>query len=87
MKFDYIVANPPFKIDYSDWRDELDTKENLDSHREFQQYQDKILPKKKYGHYTLFIQHIIYSMADKGKAAIVVQLGLLHPCKAFLQKF
>ena len=27
--------------------------------------------------YTLFIQHIIYSMADKGKAAIVVPTGFI----------
>ena len=28
MKFDYIVSNPPFKLDFSDYRDDLDTKEN-----------------------------------------------------------
>ena len=28
--FDYIVANPPFKLDFSDFRDELDKKENRD---------------------------------------------------------
>jgi len=27
-KFDYIVSNPPFKLDFSDFRDELDTKAN-----------------------------------------------------------
>lgn len=27
-KFDYIVSNPPFKMDFSDFRDDLDTKEN-----------------------------------------------------------
>jgi len=27
-KFDYIVSNPPFKLDFSDYRDELDKKEN-----------------------------------------------------------
>ena len=30
QKFDYIVSNPPFKLDYSDFRDDLDTKENND---------------------------------------------------------
>jgi len=28
MKFDYIVSNPPFKLDFSDYRDDLDTKQN-----------------------------------------------------------
>ena len=28
MKFDYIVSNPPFKLDFSDFRDDLDTKAN-----------------------------------------------------------
>nr|WP_290003314.1 N-6 DNA methylase [Moraxella atlantae] len=27
-KFDYIVSNPPFKLDFSDFRNNLDTKEN-----------------------------------------------------------
>src|SRR5690554_67276 len=27
-KFDYIVSNPPFKLDFSDYRDDLDSKEN-----------------------------------------------------------
>lgn len=27
-RFDYIVSNPPFKLDFSDFRDDLDTKEN-----------------------------------------------------------
>ena len=27
-RFDYIVSNPPFKLDFSDFRDELDSKEN-----------------------------------------------------------
>ncbi|NJL92119.1 MAG: SAM-dependent DNA methyltransferase [Coleofasciculaceae cyanobacterium SM2_1_6] len=27
-KFDYIVSNPPFKMDFSDYRENLDTKEN-----------------------------------------------------------
>ena len=28
MKFDYIVSNPPFKMDFSDYRNDLDSKEN-----------------------------------------------------------
>ena len=29
-KFDYIVSNPPFKLDFSDYRNDLDTKQNTD---------------------------------------------------------
>lgn len=80
MKFDYIVANPPFKLDYSDWRDDLDTKENAD------RFPSGIpaIPKqkdpskeKKMDIYSLFIQHIIYSMSHNGKAAIVVPTGFV----------
>lgn len=28
MKFDYIVSNPPFKLDFSDYRDQLDSKDH-----------------------------------------------------------
>lgn len=80
MKFDYIVANPPFKIDYSDWRDELDTKENLDRFPsgipQIPKQKDPT-KEKKMDIYSLFIQHIIYSMDEKSKAAIVVPTGFI----------
>ena len=28
MTFDYIASNPPFKLDFSDWRNDLDAKQN-----------------------------------------------------------
>jgi len=71
MKFDYIVSNPPFKLDFSGWREDIDTKEN--SERFFAGIPKE--PKKKktsMAIYLLFIQHIIYSLSLKGKAAIVV---------------
>jgi len=76
MLFDYIVCNPPFKLDFSDFRDDLDTKSN--SERFFAGI-PKITPKSKdkMPIYLLFIQHIIYSLAPKGKAAIVVPTGFL----------
>jgi type I restriction enzyme M protein len=80
MKFDYIVANPPFKTDYSDWRDELDNKENIDrfpSGIPAIPKQKDSTKEKKMDIYSLFIQHIIYSMADNGKAAIVVPTGFI----------
>lgn len=75
-KFDYIVSNPPFKLDFSDYRDALDTKENQ---KRFFAGIPNIPPKdkKKMAIYLLFIQHIVISLTDKGKAAIVVPTGFL----------
>ena len=76
MKFDYIVSNPPFKLDFSDFRDDLDTKEN---HERFFAGIPNI-PKKakdKMAIYSLFLQHIIYSLNTDGKAAIVVPTGFI----------
>lgn len=75
-KFDYIVSNPPFKMDFSDFRNELDTKE----------YQERFfagvpnIPKQavdKMAIYQLFLQHIIYSLKPGGKAAVVVPTGFI----------
>ena len=76
MTFDYIVSNPPFKLDFSDWRDDLDTKKN--SNRFFAGI-PKITPKSKdkMAIYLLFIQHIIFSLSPKGKAAVVVPTGFI----------
>ena len=75
-KFDYIVSNPPFNMDFSDNRDELAG----EKHKErFFAGVPNIPNKDKDGMaiYQLFIQHIIYSLAPKGKAAIVVPTGFL----------
>jgi type I restriction enzyme M protein len=74
--FDYIVSNPPFKLDFSDWRDDLDTKQN--NERFFAGIPN--IPNKdkdKMAIYLLFIQHIIFSLSAKGKAAVVVPTGFL----------
>jgi type I restriction enzyme M protein len=76
MTFDYIVSNPPFKLDFSDWRNDLDTKQN---NARFFAGIPKI-PKKekdKMAIYLLFIQHIMFSLSSKGKAAVVVPTGFL----------
>jgi type I restriction enzyme M protein len=76
MKFDYVVSNPPFKLDFSDYRNDLDTKANND--RFFAGIPKiPIKSKDKMAIYMLFIQHIIYSLTEKGKAAIVVPTGFL----------
>jgi len=75
-KFDYIVSNPPFKIDFSDYVDNLDTKVNKER---FFAGIPKVPPKAKdkMAIYTLFLQHIIYSLKAKGKAAVVVPTGFI----------
>jgi len=75
-KFDYIVSNPPFKTDFSDYREALDSK---DHKLRFFAGIPKIPPKDKdkMAIYSLFLQHIIYSLKPKGKAAVVVPTGFI----------
>jgi type I restriction enzyme M protein len=76
MTFDYIVSNPPFKLDFSDYVADLDTKQN--NERFFAGLPN--VPKKdkdKMAIYPLFIQHIMFSLSAKGKAAIVVPTGFI----------
>lgn len=75
-KFDYIVSNPPFKLDFSDYRDDLDSKENNDR---FFAGIPTIPPKKKESMaiYLLFLQHIMHSLKANGKAAMVVPTGFI----------
>ena len=75
-QFDFIVSNPPFKTDFSDTRDQLDTEKFRDR---FFAGVPKVPNKKKdsMAIYLMFIQHIIYSLKDNGKAAIVVPTGFL----------
>jgi type I restriction enzyme M protein len=76
MTFDFIVSNPPFKLDFSDQHSELDTKENK---TRFFAGVPKIKPKDKdkMEIYLLFLQHIIFSLSKNGKAAIVVPTGFI----------
>ena len=71
-KFDYIVSNPPFKLNFSDYSESLKA------------YTDRFfagvptIPKKDLDGmeiYLCFIQHIIFSLKEKGKACIVVPSG------------
>ena len=76
MAFDYIVSNPPFKLDFSDYVADLDTKQN--NERFFAGFPN--IPKKdkdKMAIYPLFIQHIMFSLSTKGRAAIVVPTGFI----------
>ncbi|MVX59186.1 N-6 DNA methylase [Streptococcus danieliae] len=76
-KMDYIVSNPPFKLDFSEWRDQV---ENLPNAKErFFAGVPKIPAKSKdkMAIYELFVQHIIYSLKDDGKAAVVLPTGFI----------
>ncbi|NLN34034.1 MAG: SAM-dependent DNA methyltransferase [Flavobacteriaceae bacterium] len=76
QKFDYIVSNPPFKLDFSDFRDDLEA----DRFKERFFAGIPNIPKSKkesMAIYLLFIQHIMHSLDDKGKAAIVVPTGFI----------
>lgn len=74
--FDYIVSNPPFKCDFSDYREDLASKNNASR---FFAGIPKVPPKEKekMAIYLPFIQHIIYLLKDNGKAAIVVPTGFI----------
>ena len=82
-KFDYIVANPPFKLDFSSTRDSIDNKwgeyEDGEGNKRFFAGLPKIPNSKKESMaiYLCFIQHILFSLKDDGKAAIVVPTGFL----------
>jgi len=75
-RFDYIVSNPPFKMDFSDFREELESRENKER---FFAGIPKIKPKdkNKMEIYQLFLQHIIHSLKPGGKAAVVVPTGFI----------
>lgn len=75
-RFDYIVSNPPFGMDFSDFRDTLDSKEN---HQRFFAGIPKVpkTAKNKMAIYQLFLQHIIFSLKPDGKAAVVVPTSFI----------
>lgn len=75
--FDYIVSNPPFKLDFSAQRDQIANSDNA-SERFFAGV--PAVPKKtkdKMAIYLLFIQHIMYNLAPNGRAAVVVPTGFI----------
>ena len=75
-KFDYIVSNPPFKLDFSDFRSSL---EKGSFKERFFAGIPKVPANKKESMaiYLLFIQHIMYSLSKTGKAAVVVPTGFI----------
>lgn len=74
--FDYIVSNPPFNMDFSDSRDTLAGENHK---KRFWAGVPNVPEKEKDGMaiYLMFMQHILFSLAPGGKAAIVVPTGFL----------
>lgn len=72
-KFDYIVSNPPFKMDFSSMIKVMES----DSYNRFFAGLPNIPKKNKNGMaiYESFLQHVIASLSEKGKAAVVVPTG------------
>lgn len=73
-QFDYVVSNPPFKMDFSDTREKI-----ANQTQRFWAGVPNIPNAKKEGMaiYTCFIQHVINSLKENGKGAIVVPTGFI----------
>lgn len=73
--FDFVVSNPPFKMDFSETREKISAMP-----ARFWAGVPKVPAKKKESMaiYTLFIQHVINSLKTKvGKGAIVIPTGFI----------
>ncbi len=82
-QYDYITSNPPFKMDFSSTRDDIantwDDSEEHDGLRRFFAGIPKIPNAKKESMaiYLCFIQHILWSLKENGKGAVVVPTGFI----------
>lgn len=74
-QFDFVVTNPPFKLDFSNYQTQLVN----DEHKRFFAGVPKIPGKKKESMaiYLCFFQHVLASIKEPGKGAIVVPTGFL----------
>lgn len=75
-QFDFVVTNPPFNLDFSDYQNQL---ANADPYKRFFAGVPNIPGKKKEGMaiYLCFVQHVLASIKEGGKGAIVVPTGFL----------
>ncbi|MEC0182599.1 class I SAM-dependent DNA methyltransferase [Paenibacillus peoriae] len=73
LEFDFIVSNPPFKMDFSNMIETL----KADKYNRFFAGLPNIPKKDKNGMaiYETFLQHVIASLSEKGKASVVVPTG------------
>lgn len=72
-KFDFIVSNPPFNMDFSNMIETL----KADKYDRFFAGLPNIPKKDKNSMaiYQAFLQHVIASLSERGKAAVVVPTG------------
>lgn len=78
-KFDFIVSNPPFKLDFPEYRDTL-ASDGVRFWAGVPNAVSKIDPAKpKMAIYTCFIQHVINSLKSTGKERLSFLLDLLLP--------
>lgn len=76
-KFDFGISNPPFKLDFPEERDAI-AKDTVRFFAGIPNAPTKIDPDKpKMKIYLCFIQHLLYSLSEKGKGAIVVPTGFI----------
>lgn len=76
-KMDFIVSNPPFKLDFSEWRNDVQTLPDF-TDRFFAGVPNiPAKAKDKMAIYLLFLQHIIYQLNETGRAAVVVPTGFI----------
>jgi type I restriction enzyme M protein len=73
-QFDFVVSNPPFKMDFSDTRERIAAMP-----ARFWAGVPNVPAKKKESMaiYTCFIQHVINSLKETGKGAIVIPTGFI----------
>lgn len=76
-QFDFIVSNPPFKLDFPEYRETL-AANNTRFWAGVPNAVKKVDPDKpKMAIYTCFIQHVLNSLKDTGKGAIVIPTGFI----------
>ena len=76
-KYSFITSNPPFKTDFSAIRDSIEQKWNATDRFFGGVPKIPAKEKKKMPIYLCFIQHILWTLKDDGKAAIVVPTGFI----------
>ncbi len=84
-KMDFIVSNPPFKLDFSNYHAEISQNKNdfflgvpnIPKNDKRKDDKDDKDDKSKMPIYTLFFQHCLNMLSPKGKGAIVVPTGFI----------
>lgn len=73
-EFDFVVSNPPFKMDFSDTRESIAA---MPARFWAGVPNVPAKDKTKMAIYTCFIQHVINSIKDGGRGAIVIPTGFI----------